>query len=112
MRASVSTRYRPPEGWKTNREETGGGVLLDVGIHYVDVLRSWFGEPTRVVAATGSQSFPITRGEEAGALLLQFPGGMVATIQVSWTAIGPVNTPNIEIFGERVPCNSRTTGPT
>jgi len=101
LHACVSARYRPPAGWKTNPEMAGGGVLLDVGIHYVDLIRSWFGKPNRVVAMTSSPSATNIRGEETGTLLLQFAQGVLATIQISWSSVGPADTPNITIFGER-----------
>ncbi len=36
--------YGEPSSWRTNREIAGGGILLDQGIHMVDLMRLFGGE--------------------------------------------------------------------
>jgi predicted dehydrogenase len=101
VRTSVLATHRPQESWQTDRASTGGGVLLDVGIHYIDVLRTWFGEP-EVIAAASPPPLNIHSGGEDGVVaVVRFPGGPVASIHVSWSAVSPPGTPNIEVIGER-----------
>lgn len=40
--------YRSPTHWRTKREVAGGGILLDQGIHMVDLMRLFAGEFTEV----------------------------------------------------------------
>src|SRR5262249_48977683 len=35
-----------PRGWKADPVRSGGGVLMDIGVHYVRALRLLMGEPT------------------------------------------------------------------
>ncbi len=36
---------RPPSDWLSDPARAGGGVLLEVGVHYLDLLQWWLGEP-------------------------------------------------------------------
>ena len=42
--------YRRPAGWRSRREEMGGGLLIDAGIHYLHLLRAWVGPVDEVMA--------------------------------------------------------------
>jgi UDP-N-acetyl-2-amino-2-deoxyglucuronate dehydrogenase len=101
VRAATAGLFQPEQGWKNDRQSMGGGVLLDVGIHYVDILRYWLGEPERVWAAAPTQLNPQLGGEDAIVAVLQFPGGALGQMQISWSAFGSPTTPNLEILGER-----------
>lgn len=45
---------RPARGWRANAQEAGGGVLLDLGSHLVDIVRMLFGSPQRLRATLTS----------------------------------------------------------
>lgn len=65
------------------REETPGGVLLDIGVHVIDLLLWWLGEP-----AAFEYSDDAMGGLEANAVLdLSFTTGTTGRIQLSrdWT---------------------------
>jgi predicted dehydrogenase len=79
----------------------GGGVLLDVGVHYVSVMRLWLGAVSTVWAATPPKLHPDLQGEDAITALLQFEGGAVADLSISWSGFRSPETPNLEIIGER-----------
>lgn len=36
---------RPPSDWLSDPARAGGGVLLEVGVHYIDLLLWWLGDP-------------------------------------------------------------------
>jgi predicted dehydrogenase/flavin reductase (DIM6/NTAB) family NADH-FMN oxidoreductase RutF len=102
VRCGVATYFRPGESsWKTDREAAGGGVLLDVGIHYVAILRRWFGEPTRVEAVVTPGGPAGFGAEDTVAVALGFRDGPAALLHVSWSAAGQPDLPNIEVLGER-----------
>lgn len=39
------------ECWRGDKEYSGGGAFLNIGIHYLDLLRWWLGRPDRIVSA-------------------------------------------------------------
>lgn len=52
---SISGRYtmnvhRLDSGWRASRKLSGGGALIDMGYHYIDLLLWYFGVPTSVYA--------------------------------------------------------------
>jgi predicted dehydrogenase len=69
--------YRQPSGWRRRREEMGGGLLIDGGIHYLHLLRDWAGPVDQVVAVAPPNTFPESEGEDTVFLLLRFRSGAV-----------------------------------
>ena len=63
-----------PGGW--SREQAGGGVLMDIGPHMLDLLRWWLGAPVEV--AYWDDRVDGIEAECRIALVLDGPGGVVA----------------------------------
>ncbi|MBB3177165.1 Gfo/Idh/MocA family protein [Variovorax sp. Sphag1AA] len=62
------------------RQEGGGGVTLDIGIHMLEILVSWLGMPEVVDYADDAMG-----GVEINsAAKLRWPGGTEADIRLSW----------------------------
>jgi predicted dehydrogenase/flavin reductase (DIM6/NTAB) family NADH-FMN oxidoreductase RutF len=101
VHASVVGNFRPGATWKNAQNEMGGGVLLDVGVHYVDVLRSLFGEPELVWAASPPHMHEQLEGEDTITALMRFAGGPVADLSISWCGFRSADLPNIELIGEK-----------
>jgi len=93
--------YQPPQPWQNERATMGGGVLLDVGIHYVNVLRYWFGEPELLWATAVRHLNYRFEGEDSALAILRFPDSLVAEVSVSWSASRSAQAPNFEIVGEK-----------
>ncbi len=98
-----------PKGWFTVAAESGGGPVVDIGIHVLDMARYLAGgpEPISVVAET-SQKFgacPVEDGvwessdvreglrdgsafdvEDFATAWIRFEGGLVVTLETAWTA--------------------------
>jgi predicted dehydrogenase len=72
--------YRRPAGWRSRREEMGGGLLIDGGIHYLHLLRDWGGPVDEIMALAPPNAFPGAEGEDTIFLLLRFRSGAVATL--------------------------------
>lgn len=83
--------------WCTDHELSGGGVLLEQGIHILDLVRYLFAEPSALVAQIQRffWAFPVV--EDNCFCLLQSEAGQSAQIHVSWTQW--INLLHLEIFG-------------
>jgi predicted dehydrogenase len=70
--------------WRAKPEISGGGEMVDQGVHLIDLSRSFMGEIEKVSGVTRRYfwSCPV---EDNGFMLLESPTGQVAQLQVSWT---------------------------
>jgi predicted dehydrogenase len=83
--------------WCTDAELSGGGVLLEQGIHIFDLVRHLLGEPSQLVAQTQRFYWSFPAVEDNGFCVLQTLSGQVAQIHVSWTQW--INIFELEVFG-------------
>lgn len=83
--------------WCTSKELSGGGVLLEQGIHIVDLVRYLLGEPSEVIADVQRFFWGFPDVEDNCFLLMKTHDSQVAQIHVSWTQW--VNVFELEIFG-------------
>ncbi len=101
---------RPGTIWRVQRKTAGLGVLGDLGSHLIDLGRFWFGEIESVQSL--QRTFVHTRptadggtvevdGDDVTCALLDFDAGMVATFQVSWSAVPWGNHQRVEIYGSK-----------
>jgi predicted dehydrogenase len=78
-------------------------VILDLGIHLIDVARALFGEVRSLAARTASIN-PIVRGEDVATLLLGHAGGATSVVDCSFYAHrdpNPFPQTLLEIDGDR-----------
>ncbi len=73
----------PPERFKSEAER---GVLLEYGVHLVDMVRTLLGEPRRVSAHLERLN-PRVRGESLAHVVFEYPDA-IAVIDISWKAHG------------------------
>lgn len=87
FRMRTQTLNRSPFLWRKKPELSGGGVLLDSGIHNVSLTRALLGDPESVIALRGKQvRQELAPIEESLLLLAKFPDGVIGTISFSWMA--------------------------
>jgi predicted dehydrogenase len=84
--------------WITQYDATGGGTLMDNGIHMIDLARWFMGD---IVSATGMGSNHTWKKpgcEDNGFVLMRSANGRIASVQGSWTEWRAYGW-RIEIFG-------------
>jgi predicted dehydrogenase len=83
--------------WRANPVTSGGGELLDQGVHLIDLARWFLGDFTEITgfAHTFFWNMPV---EDNGFLLLKTPRCQVAFLHASWTEWK--NLFSFEIYGK------------
>lgn len=71
--------------WVQDRNITGGGALMDNGIHLIDLTRWFLGDVQTVKGFATNHVWRKEGCEDNGFLLLKNARGRVATLQASWT---------------------------
>ena len=71
--------------WRTSREEAGGGILLDQGIHMLDLIRYLSGENFNQVFSFIDNAFWNFDVEDNAYVLMKSPKGLVAQLHSSAT---------------------------
>jgi predicted dehydrogenase len=94
MRMGVLFHWPVASGYLFDRQKAGGGVLMDFGVHVLDLLLWWLGDYKKVTYADDARG-----GVESNcAMHLEFTGGAAGTVEISRTR----NLRNSCIFaGER-----------
>jgi predicted dehydrogenase len=72
----------PVPNWWWNKELTGGGALIDVGSHVINLLRWYFGEITHIKSQVGNR-FNLDV-EDSAICLAKFESGTKAVITAGW----------------------------
>jgi predicted dehydrogenase/flavin reductase (DIM6/NTAB) family NADH-FMN oxidoreductase RutF len=89
-----------PRGWKADPTRMGGGILMDIGVHYVRAVRLLMGEPHDTMAGSAMQIDTKIKGEDSVQLLLRSRYGWQAQLLLSWA--GPRgNAPDLIVCGDR-----------
>lgn len=85
----------PADDWRVVLAQGGGGPLMDIGSHRLDLFLHLFGEVQSVQASRIDS--PDFEAEQAATLLMQFAGGVHGVLQCYF---GTVNTPDrLEVIG-------------
>lgn len=87
---SRETHPGPHSDWFWNLEQAGGGCILDLGCHCVEITRSYIGKdirPVEVMCWADTQVKPIDAEDHAIALI-KYENGAIAQFEVSWAFRG------------------------
>jgi predicted dehydrogenase len=103
--------------WFTQMEKSGGGPLIDIGVHMLDLTLHLMGNPrpVTVYGATYSEFGPLKRGigtwgkpnwnglydvEDLATALIKLDNGATLSLDVSWAALADTdNLPHIQLLG-------------
>ncbi|MCC6491839.1 MAG: Gfo/Idh/MocA family oxidoreductase [Pirellulales bacterium] len=75
-----------PQGWKQDAKRMGGGVIMDIGVHYVRALRMVLGDPDQVFASRAMQVNARMEGEDSAQLVFSSGAGWQAHMLLSWAS--------------------------
>ncbi len=87
---SRETHPGPHSDWFWDLEQAGGGCILDLGCHCVEISRSYIGKdikPIEVMCWADTQVKPIDAEDHAIALV-KYENGAIGQFEVSWTFRG------------------------
>jgi predicted dehydrogenase/flavin reductase (DIM6/NTAB) family NADH-FMN oxidoreductase RutF len=86
-------------GWKADPIRAGGGVLMDIGVHYVRAMRLLMGEAGSVIASRAMQVDTHSGVEDSAQLLFGSDAGWEAHMLLSWASTRG-HAPDIVIAGD------------
>jgi len=119
-KCGIIRRRGAPLGWFTDLGKSGGGPVIDIGVHVIDLTWYFMGkpEPVSVSAVTYSKIGDYkTKGvsrwqaldtddlvfqtEDSAAALIRFKNGAAMTADVSWAINGKERSIYSEIYGTK-----------
>ncbi|MEK5069900.1 Gfo/Idh/MocA family protein [Sporosarcina sp. FSL K6-1508] len=112
----TTNRGQNPGGWFIDKEQSGGGAVLDHTVHMVDIMRWYLNEEVTEVKAIIDSYFHDIAIDDAGLLTLEFENGVIASHDASWSrfteyptwgdvtieVIGTKQTVKVDAFNEHV----------
>ncbi|HEY6118331.1 MAG TPA: Gfo/Idh/MocA family oxidoreductase [Pyrinomonadaceae bacterium] len=71
--------------WMYDKKIMGGGALMDIGIHIIDLTRYLLGDVAEVFGMASCDVWKLDRSEDNGFALMLSPQGKRAILQATWT---------------------------
>ena len=100
-RAQLSCWYPPVEGaWRQDPAQGGGGSLIDMGGHCIDLLEMFFGVVKKVSCFTNRTVHPYASEDSAVATLF-FVNGALATVDAFFCIPDESSKNVLELYGSR-----------
>ncbi|MGI8476874.1 MAG: Gfo/Idh/MocA family protein [Thermomicrobiales bacterium] len=99
-----------PFHWKMDGARTGGGAIVEYGVHTLDLARWIMGEATRVCATSRTQTparaiagggaAPVTV-DDSTSWLMDFAGGATGMCHAGWSTVGRGPGVELRVYGSR-----------
>jgi len=100
-RAQLTCWYPPiKNAWRQDSQKGGGGALMDMAIHTVDLLRYFFGEVKAVTSFNGTQTHRY-KVEDSGVILLLFENGAYGICDSFFNIPDEASKGILEIYGTK-----------
>lgn len=100
-RAQLSCWYPPMEGaWRQDPGQGGGGSLIDMGGHSIDLLEMFFGRVARLSCFINSTVHPY-RSEDSAVAMLKFDNGAMATVDAFFCIPDESSKNVLELYGSK-----------
>lgn len=124
IKAKILRQRGTPTGWFTDFSKSGGGPLMDIGVHALDLAwwiagqpeaKSVYGQLTKGIgnyqtkmmgrwrsSVPYNQDLSIFDVEDFATALIRFRNGVVLSLEVSWALNGPQDDEvTVQIFGDK-----------
>ncbi len=91
---------RIPGAWRQNPACSGGGALMDLGVHTADLLRFFFGDVDAVTAFvdTTVQDYPV---DDSALMLMKFKSGAQGVVESYFNIPDAAAQNALEIYGTK-----------
>ncbi len=102
MRAQLTCWYPEIEGnWRQNKDLSGGGALMDMGIHCIDLLQYITGLQAKEVAGfAGNQTFNYS-ADDSSAIVMKMNNGAFAYVDSNFNIPDAAAKCKLEIYGTK-----------
>ena len=102
MRAQLTCWYPDmPGNWRQNKALSGGGALMDMGIHCIDLLQYITGlRATQVAGFTGTQTFRYN-ADDSAAIVMKMRNGAFAYVDANFNIPDAAAKCKLEIYGTK-----------
>jgi predicted dehydrogenase len=100
-RAQLSCWYPPIKGaWRQDPAQGGGGSLMDMGGHCIDLLEMFFG-PVKSVACMVRNRVHKYKSEDSAVAMLEFKNGAVGTVDTFFCIPDNSSKNILELYGSQ-----------
>ncbi|OHB49274.1 MAG: hypothetical protein A2Y10_03290 [Planctomycetes bacterium GWF2_41_51] len=100
-RAQLSCWYPPIKGaWRQDPKEGGGGSLMDMGGHCIDLLEMFFG-PVKRVSCIVRNNVHKYRSEDSAVAMLEFKNGAIGTVDTFFCIPDSSSKNLLELYGSK-----------
>ncbi len=88
--------------WRQTKAFSGGGAMMDMGIHCIDLLQYMTGlKTTCVTGMSGNQIFEYPDTEDAASAVLRMENGSLFTIEANFNIPDSIGGCKFEIYGTK-----------
>lgn len=95
---SREAHFGPHSAWFWDPELAGGGVLMDMGCHSIEVARYLIDKKPKEAYAWGATLIHVTKAEDNSLALVKYEGERLGQSENSWAAHGGLDL-RYEIYG-------------
>jgi len=100
-RAQLSCWYPPMEGnWRQDPETGGGGSLVDMGSHCIDLLEMFMGK-VKTISCFVNNNVHQYKSEDSAVVSLQFENGAIGTVDAFFCIPDDSSKNILELYGSR-----------
>ena len=86
--------------WQYKMPESGGGAMMDIGIHMTDVARYFLGDITSVYGVMSENIWKVEGSEDNAMAVFKNPAGIAATYHVTWAEWKGYRS-HVEVYGTK-----------